>query len=537
MNTIADLRNTSGNGTAVVDGYYIERDGGGGTFVWDDACTLVDDGGATILPNGWQGAGRWRRVMDGLGGAVDVRWFGAWASPGFPGFAGHSGATVGNAEAFEAAIRSLTPVLTAPGATTYYGPRVMVPSGRFVFTRSLIIDRSAEVVGVGDEILSSSLLDFPKDMDGVVLQQDLPPPNPPPSPPLYLWPRAARSRLRGLKIRSLGVGTVGHGIKMDASVDIDGCYVENFGGNGIHGDCTAPKNNCNGFSIRRSRVTNCHHGLYLDGADSNAGMTECLSLVNNRGWGIYDSCFLGNMHLQPHAAGNLLGSYKSDNVNARTAFVNAYAEGDQPEAQVVYPSQFFGGLVSNAGTGGQIGTGKGSLLLSRNAATMQNDIPDAQGVVRTLTNTLGGKVPGAAQQLGASGVSQLYSLRYEMPWITGYAPNTGWWTWEFGGVTRGIAFGFCDNKAPEYNEGKGGAKAWFQNGFYLGHHQHGQAGGGGRMQVSSGSAPPTTGTWYRGDRIENALPSAGGWGGWVCVTASSPTLPGGVWKGYGKIED
>jgi len=45
------------------------------------------------------------------------------------------------------------------------------------------------------------------------------------------------------------------------------------------------------------------------------------------------------------------------------------------------------------------------------------------------------------------------------------------------------------------------------------------------------TAPPSTGTWDAGDQVRNTAPSAGGFTGWVCVTAGTP----GVWKGFGVI--
>lgn len=46
------------------------------------------------------------------------------------------------------------------------------------------------------------------------------------------------------------------------------------------------------------------------------------------------------------------------------------------------------------------------------------------------------------------------------------------------------------------------------------------------------TAAPTTGTYEAGDWIKNSSPSAGGWFGFICVTAGSP----GTWKGFGAIE-
>lgn len=46
------------------------------------------------------------------------------------------------------------------------------------------------------------------------------------------------------------------------------------------------------------------------------------------------------------------------------------------------------------------------------------------------------------------------------------------------------------------------------------------------------SAPPTTGTYERGDIVYNTNPTAGGYLGWICTAAGTP----GTWKGFGLIE-
>ena len=47
-----------------------------------------------------------------------------------------------------------------------------------------------------------------------------------------------------------------------------------------------------------------------------------------------------------------------------------------------------------------------------------------------------------------------------------------------------------------------------------------------------GTAAPTVGTWAVGDRVINTAPAAGGWFGWVCITAGTP----GGWKGWGAVQ-
>jgi hypothetical protein len=77
VDSIASLRGLnvpSGQASVVVEGYSASGDGGGGTFVWDAASSAADDSGTVILPTGYAGAGRWRRLYSG---EVFVRWFGA----------------------------------------------------------------------------------------------------------------------------------------------------------------------------------------------------------------------------------------------------------------------------------------------------------------------------------------------------------------------------------------------------------------------------------------------------------------------------
>ena len=76
---IADLKafdDIVDNKTLELLGYHEEGDGGGGTFFWDAASAVADNGGTVIAPTfaGFSGTGRWTRVYSG---AVDVKWFGA----------------------------------------------------------------------------------------------------------------------------------------------------------------------------------------------------------------------------------------------------------------------------------------------------------------------------------------------------------------------------------------------------------------------------------------------------------------------------
>lgn len=61
---------------------------------------------------------------------------------------------------------------------------------------------------------------------------------------------------------------------------------------------------------------------------------------------------------------------------------------------------------------------------------------------------------------------------------------------------------------------------------------------GNSLAINSGdtcnrrTSAPTVGTWVVGDKVYNTSPTAGGYLGWVCVTAGTP----GIFKGFGLIE-
>ena len=72
--SLYDYTGTSNGDQASVAGYYVPGDGGGGMFYWNSTSTASDDGGATILPTGHAGTGRWIRIIDF---DVSVLFFGA----------------------------------------------------------------------------------------------------------------------------------------------------------------------------------------------------------------------------------------------------------------------------------------------------------------------------------------------------------------------------------------------------------------------------------------------------------------------------
>ncbi|MBP2290710.1 glycosyl hydrolase family 28-related protein [Azospirillum rugosum] len=97
-------------GSITLRSYHAGEDGGGGLFIWDNSSGATDDGGMTVRPTGWTGAGRWRRVKAGV---PDAAWWGA------------KGDGVANDQpAFQAAVNYLTSIgggkLRVPAPAKHY---------------------------------------------------------------------------------------------------------------------------------------------------------------------------------------------------------------------------------------------------------------------------------------------------------------------------------------------------------------------------------------------------------------------------------
>jgi hypothetical protein len=122
---------------------------------------------------------------------------------------------------------------------------------------------------------------------------------------------ADHSVISGVFIQSQG-GTdrTKHGIWLRARANLHAVLVANFPGNGGHivasfngGEMSL--GNANSWYMEMCGFqVNKNHGLYVDGADSNAGVAVCCDFSLNGRFGCYDSSFLGNAYLGCHAATN-----------------------------------------------------------------------------------------------------------------------------------------------------------------------------------------------------------------------------------------
>lgn len=316
----------------------------------------------------------------------------------------------------------------------------------------------------------------------------------------------------GIRIIGDG-GTTANGIWMRARCIIRNCQISSFSGLGVKilasaGGSASTEGNANLWTIQESTITaNGSHGIYIDGADVNAGIAYKVDCSNNGGFGIWDSSFLGNTYIACHAADNTSGAYKTDDSNAKNLFLGCYSESGQPTSSMVFPTQVVGGLHA-AGIAG-------NFIDSREYPTI------VQGVA---TATTGQSTMAAFGNLGSNVLSLTSSDESSFPFTLRY--KTGRWEIDWAGSAQ--HFFLYNQKATVLN---GYARDLSSVNGALGIPAH-YSGSISQMKYRGlSTAAPASGTWAVGDIVFNESPTAGGYIGWVCTTAGTP----GTWKTFGAI--
>ena len=127
-----------------------------------------------------------------------------------------------------------------------------------------------------------------------------------------------------------------NGVWMRCRAKIRDCQISGWTNHGLHIVATSGgggvlEGNANCWEVDSLRIQqNGSHGVYVEGADANAGVATRVDSSSNTGWGFYDRSFLGNTYVGCHTAANGTGSYKTSNSNARHIFLGCYVEGGQP---------------------------------------------------------------------------------------------------------------------------------------------------------------------------------------------------------------
>lgn len=154
------------------------------------------------------------------------------------------------------------------------------------------------------------------------------------------------SVIDGLTIYSSTSGadaTAHHGIWLRARATVQNCWIQGFAGHGIMikasaGSGGSAEGNANCFYLNNVLVNRCGRcGCFIDGADANAGTAINCSFTFCGRYGLWDSSFLGNTHVQHHTAGNGISNVVNGNTTCYVSYGgNRYwAMPSATEAQMV----------------------------------------------------------------------------------------------------------------------------------------------------------------------------------------------------------
>jgi len=330
-----------------------------------------------------------------------------------------------------------------------------------------------------------------------------------------LAPLSAGDVVRIIPYASNGIWLRGRALVRD-------CYIRNWLGDGIRiiGDAIASgvgRGNANSWRVEGGRTENCDkHGLYLIGADVNAGYCIGLDSSENRGYGVYDSSFLGNTFIAAHTAANLRGAYRADNANNRSVWLGCYSESGQPGSHMDGRALVLGGLH-------EAGFTQGSQLYSNNGGDIKS--PSLESVTSSAECRIGGE-PENATLIRMQSQADLNAFRFK--WSNGdivfNRGNGSTGLLEFTGTSTSKTFG-RQTTMPGI--------AVAPNGFALGAGSSSRLFG--RINYSTSNVLPATGYYARGEIWFFPFPDPGGYIGFV-VTTSGTAGVDAVFKRFGAIE-
>jgi hypothetical protein len=466
------------------------------------------------------------------------------------------------------------------------GPRVIFPPGIYRFDAAIQLKRTVILEGSSAGLAGGQPTQFvfPADSRGLIVHRYNTFGEGIESTPTTA---ADGSIIQGISFIGSGTDPTKDGIWLRARAIIRDCVFSGFGGHGISiyamaGGSPSIEGNANNWRIDNVRCTgNGEWGLFVDGPDVNAGTCIGLDVSSNGTGGIFDSSFLGNTYIGCHTATNgsqvsgknasrnrtalvwlggvryyaapgatdqqlvdvqpgtnaavwvagalvavptlthpewlpnqavgryfVSDQYRTDNINARNLFIGCYEESGYSSSTFVLPTMVLGGSMGgfSGGVGflSNLGGATLSVQLQAPRYLMGFGQPADSGIGLSYTDTQGAFAWNFQKTLG----------RWGYVWANTSTPQF---------------ISFYDRAATPAN---GYARDLSTSAGALGIGEH-FAGSSSQMRWRGlGTAAPTTGTWLRGDRVDNLNPSAGGYVGWVCTTGGTP----GTWKGYGAIE-
>lgn len=407
--------------------------------------------------------------------------------------------------------------------------RWLVQPGIYVFASTIVLNVSGIIIKGQESVPIAnppSKFVFPIDTRGIRM--------------------TTRSRIEDLWLHSSGGtnATDTEGILMESPGYLWLVRVDNFPGYGIRVDAGAsrtPSTNANHWEMHSCRcLSNGKSGLYVNGPDGNAGTVISLDSTSNTEWGVFDESFLGNTYIACHTNSNVTGSYKVSGGNNKSILLNCYAEGNQNDAQIEYPSMRIGGLMTTNETFDGTGIAGNSIDVSARTFQFANYIDAANKVEFNM----GGGTSGFIWEMiafanGSSGSSRPYRMQYDTG--TTYAEL---FNVRYNNSSTAVAYSLTSDDTPTFGAGY----MYFPRGMLFGTNDD-------QMQLlnmeirGSGSSkryglavtlhgvksfmgwatatPTASGTYAKGDIFWNSAAAVGQPIGWICTTAG--TGVGATW--------
>jgi hypothetical protein len=243
-------------------------------------------------------SGAWVRKFTG---PLDVKWFGAVADD-----------TTDCLAAFNAAIAAAK-LFIAAGSPYQPTPTIYFPAGKYYFSDTLdVLDATVHLLGASAGSARdggwATQIRVAAGVHGVRIQNY----NTTGETTRANGIGAYGSTLENLLIYTSAAGgsTTADGIRLRAKATIKNCNVYNFPRHGLNitttsGGGGAVEGNANGFLVIGGYFwCNGNSGIFVDGADANAGNIIGADCSGNAKWGIWDAAFLGNLPSGCHTEGN-----------------------------------------------------------------------------------------------------------------------------------------------------------------------------------------------------------------------------------------
>jgi hypothetical protein len=382
------------------------------------------------------------------------------------------------------------------------GPVIYFPYGTYYCSQTIDLKKITHFLGngTGDEETPGPKIKFPADVTGIVVNAN----NTENGAIVTPGRSAGGSVFEGIWIQGeVGTDENAHGIRLKARAHIKNCYISDFTGNGVHiradvytDDIYEYTGNANLWRIEQTYISGCKNGLYTNGGDANVGICLAGNFVGNRLWGVWEESLLGNCYIGCHTSSNgdnatVGGGWNIVGTSITTPLIGCYTEQDQLINNIPTPNISIGGTMYNSTVESNLVYGDINSTIFKQA-------------VQVKRIKLGYSEDNADQDKFMS------MLGFNGEWSQDRVE--GRIGYKFNNQYSPGFFVFFDNDARIANgyvrdfpaTGAVGITDYYLGNFTI-------AGGG--VLRTSGTVMPTSGSYMRGDYVENGQPSELGSGG------------------------